>query len=50
MRHKKLPKLKIKTDMHIANPIYDTVFKFLMEDEKVARAFISAIIGEEVME
>ncbi|MDR2119965.1 MAG: transposase, partial [Tannerella sp.] len=36
--------------MHIANPIYDTVFKFMMEDERVARAFISAIIGEEVVE
>jgi hypothetical protein len=36
--------------MHIANPIYDAVFKFMMEDEKVARSFLSAIIGEEVME
>jgi hypothetical protein len=36
--------------MHIANPIYDTVFKFMMEDERVAKAFISAIIGEEVVE
>jgi hypothetical protein len=36
--------------MHIANPIYDVVFKFMMEDEKVAKSFISAIIGEEVVE
>jgi hypothetical protein len=36
--------------MHIANPIYDVVFKYMMEDEKVARAFLSAIIGEEVVE
>ncbi|MDR3189054.1 MAG: hypothetical protein LBT94_07720 [Prevotellaceae bacterium] len=35
--------------MHIANPLYDVVFKFMMEDEKVAKAFISAIIGEEVV-
>jgi hypothetical protein len=36
--------------MQIANPIYDVVFKFMMEDSKVAKKFISAIIGEEVLE
>jgi hypothetical protein len=36
--------------MHIANPIYDTVFKFMMEDNRVAKAFLSAIIQEEVVE
>ncbi|MDR0733170.1 MAG: hypothetical protein LBF08_03795 [Dysgonamonadaceae bacterium] len=36
--------------MHIANPIYDVVFKFMMEDEKSAKSFLSAIIGEEVLE
>ncbi|MDR1332485.1 MAG: hypothetical protein LBK07_10340 [Tannerella sp.] len=36
--------------MHIANPIYDVVFKFMMEDNRVARAFLSAIIQEEVVE
>jgi hypothetical protein len=36
--------------MHIANPIYDVVFKFMMEDNKVAKAFLSAIIQEEVLE
>jgi hypothetical protein len=35
--------------MHIANPIYDVVFKFMMEDEKVAKLFLSAIIGEKVV-
>lgn len=34
--------------MHIANPIYDVVFKYLMEDNKIARIFLSAIIGEEI--
>jgi len=34
--------------MLIANPIYDVVFKYMMEDLKVAKTFISAIIGEEV--
>ena len=36
--------------MRIANPIYDVVFKYMMEDLKVAKTFISAIIGEEVLE
>ncbi|MDR1259577.1 MAG: hypothetical protein LBK65_09950 [Tannerellaceae bacterium] len=36
--------------MHIANPIYDVVFKFMIEDNRVAKAFLSAIIGEEVLE
>jgi hypothetical protein len=34
--------------MLIANPIYDVVFKYMMEDLRVAKTFISAIIGEEV--
>ena len=36
--------------MRIANPIYDVVFKYMMEDLKVAKTFISAIIGENVEE
>jgi hypothetical protein len=40
--------LKSKMTMHIANPIYDVVFKFMMEDSRVARAFLSAIIQEKV--
>lgn len=36
--------------MHIANPIYDVVFKFMMEDNKVAKAFLSVIIQEEIVE
>ncbi|MDR3198759.1 MAG: hypothetical protein LBU34_12900 [Planctomycetaceae bacterium] len=36
--------------MYIANPIYDVVFKFLLEDEEVAKSFLSAIIEEEVLE
>ena len=36
--------------MHIANPIYDVVFKYMLEDNKVAKLFLSAIIGEEIME
>ena len=36
--------------MQIANPIYDTVFKYLMSDSKVAKALLSAIIGEQIEE
>ena len=36
--------------MHIANPIYDVVFKYMLEDNKVAKLFLSAIIGEEILE
>ncbi|MDR1335505.1 MAG: hypothetical protein LBK22_01600 [Tannerella sp.] len=36
--------------MYIANPIYDAVFKFMMEDNRVAKAFLSAIIQEKVTE
>ncbi|HNG89392.1 MAG TPA: hypothetical protein PK858_04285 [Saprospiraceae bacterium] len=36
--------------MIIANPIYDTVFKFLLEDTTVAKQLISAIIGEEILD
>jgi len=36
--------------MLIANPIYDTVFKYLMEDSRVARLIISTIIDAEIDE
>ena len=36
--------------MVIANPIYDTVFKRLMENKRVARFFVETIIGEKVEE
>ena len=36
--------------MHIANPIYDVVFKYMLEDNKVAKLFLSAIIGETIVE
>lgn len=34
--------------MQIANPIYDVVFKYMMEDAKVAKLLISSIINEEI--
>ena len=36
--------------MIIANPIYDTVFKFLMEDLSIAKTIISVIIGEDIVD
>jgi hypothetical protein len=35
--------------MQIANPIYDIVFKYLLEDSKIARLILSTIIGEEIV-
>jgi hypothetical protein len=34
----------------IAIPIYDVVFKYLLDDEKVARLVLSALLGQEVLE
>ena len=34
--------------MYIANPIYDTVFKHLMENNRVARFFVETIINQPV--
>ena len=34
--------------MKIANPIYDVVFKYLMDDNKIAKLMISKIIGEDI--
>ena len=36
--------------MRIANPIYDVVFKYLLDDQKVARLVLSALLGMEVLE
>ena len=34
--------------MIIANPIYDVVFKYLLEDVEIARELLSTILGEEI--
>ena len=36
--------------IHVANPIYDSVFKYLMEDERIARTILSALLKKEVVE
>ena len=35
--------------MKIANPIYDVVFKYMMEDNTVAKLVVSSIIGEDIV-
>ena len=35
--------------MVVANPIYDVVFKYLMEDERIARTILSALLKKEVV-
>jgi len=34
----------------IANPIYDGAFKYLLDDNRIARFFLSILLGEEVIE
>ncbi|MBK8052614.1 MAG: hypothetical protein IPK35_04845 [Saprospiraceae bacterium] len=36
--------------MEIANPIYDVVFKYLMEDNKVAKIILSTLTDLDIIE
>lgn len=36
--------------MIIANPIYDVVFKYLLDDHEIAKGLLSTILGEEIVE
>ena len=35
--------------LYLANPIYDTVFKYLMEDERIARTLLSALLKKRIV-
>ena len=35
--------------VNVANPIYDAVFKYLMEDERIAKTLLSALLKKEVL-
>ena len=35
--------------LYIANPIYDTVFKYLLEDERVVKILLSALLKKTVV-
>lgn len=43
------PKDGGKRMITVANPIYDCVFKYLMEDERVAKTLLSALLKKEVV-
>lgn len=34
--------------IYVANPLYDAVFKYLMEDERIARTILSALLQKKV--
>lgn len=36
--------------MYVANPIYDTVFKYLLEDRRIAGTILSALLKREVVD
>ena len=36
--------------IQIANPVYDVVFKYMMEDQEIAKAFLGAFLKKEVIE
>ena len=36
--------------LHIANPIYDSVFKYLLEDERIAKTLLGALIKSEIID
>lgn len=36
--------------IYVANPLYDAVFKYLMEDDRIAKTILSALLQMEVLE
>ncbi|MEM6261011.1 MAG: hypothetical protein AAGI38_00785 [Bacteroidota bacterium] len=36
--------------IQIANPLYDVVFRYMMDDQRVARLVLTAILGEQVLD
>jgi len=36
--------------IYVANPLYDAVFKYLMEDDRVAKTILSALLKKKVLE
>lgn len=36
--------------IYVANPLYDAVFKYLMEDDRIAKTILSALLQKEVLE
>ena len=36
--------------LHVANPIYDIIFKYLLEDDRIAKTILSALLKKEVFD
>ena len=36
-------------EIYVANPIYDSVFKYIMEDDRIAKTILSALLKKEVV-
>lgn len=36
--------------VYVANPLYDAVFMYLMEDDRIAKTILSALLQKEVVE
>ena len=36
--------------MQIANPIYDIIFKYLMENDEIAKDILSALLNEKIIQ
>ena len=34
--------------IYVANPLYDAVFKYMMEDERIAKTLLSALLQKTV--
>lgn len=35
--------------IYVANPLYDAVFKYMMEDERIAKTLLSALLQKTVI-
>ena len=36
--------------VYVANPLYDSVFKYLMEDERIAKTILTALLKKKVVD
>ena len=45
----KIAKNEQTQGVYIANPVYDVVFKYLLEDNAIAKLMVSSIIGENIV-
>ena len=36
--------------VYVANPLYDAVFKYIMEDDRIAKTILSALLKKKVVD